>query len=237
MFVFQYIKLKRGITMNDSLYNKTLTCPACKKTIEVTKVKSKACSVSSHDTDFFVIYKGINPMFYDAWVCEFCGYAALSERFEKLGIKDVIKVKEAITAFWKSRKFAGERTVDNALEAYKLALYNLIKTGGAPSDFAKVNIRLAWLYRIKQDEKEIDFLKSALINYTESYNKENFPIGKFDECTCMYMIAELNRRVGNYNEAITWFNKLINSPAARSNKMLLENARDQYHLTKELVMA
>lgn len=223
--------------MDDSLYNKSLTCPACKKTIEVTRVKTKACIVSSHDTDFFVIYKGINPMFYDAWVCEFCGYAALSERFEKLGINDVKKVNAAITAFWKSRKFTGERNVEDALEAYKLALYNLIKIGGAPSDFAKLNIRLAWLYRIKQDEKEMDFLKSALKNYTESYDKEKFPIGKFDECTCMYMIAELNRRVGNYNEAITWFSKLISSPEAKNNKMLLENARDQYHLTKELAIS
>ncbi|KNY25273.1 DUF2225 domain-containing protein [Pseudobacteroides cellulosolvens] len=223
--------------MDDSLYNKTLTCPACKKTIEVTKVKTKACIVSSHDTDFFVIYKGINPMFYDAWVCEFCGYAALSERFEKLGINDAKKVSTAITTFWKSRKFTGERNVDAALEAYKLALYNLIKIGGPPSDFAKLNIRLAWLYRIKQDNKEMDFLKSALKNYTESYDKEKFPIGKFDECTCMYMIAELNRRIGNYNEAITWFSKLISSPEAKNNKMLLENARDQYHLTKELAIS
>jgi uncharacterized protein (DUF2225 family) len=220
--------------MNDALYNKKLTCPACQKTIEVTRVKTKACIVSSYDTDFFVNYAGINPMLYDAWVCEFCGYAALSERFENLGIKDASKVKEAITAFWKSRKFSGERSLDDALQAYKLALYNLQKIGGAPSNFAKLNIRLAWLYRIKESEREIDFLKFALKYYDESYQTEKFPIGKFDECTCMYMLGELNRRIGNYQEAITWFNKLISSPEAKNNKKLLENARDQYHLTKEL---
>jgi len=222
--------------LNDSLYNKTLNCPACKKSIEVTRAKSKACIVSSHDTDFFTIYKGINPMLYDAWVCKFCGYAALSEKFENLGPKDAQKVKEFISAFWKSRDFTGERSIENALEAYKLALYNLIKIGGAPSDFAKVNIRIAWLYRMKQDEREMDFLKSALKYYTESYNTENLPVGKFDEYTCMYMIGELNRRLGNFQEAKFWFNKLINSPGAKNNKMLLEYARDQYHLTKELAV-
>lgn len=222
--------------MNDSIYNKTLTCPACEKTIEVTKVKSKACIISSQDTDLFVVYKDINPMFYDAWVCKFCGYAALSEKFEDLGFNDAKKVKESISAFWKSREFTGERSVEHALEAYKLALYNLIKIEGAPSDFAKVNIRIAWLYRIKQDEKEMNFIKSALRYYTESYNTEKFPVGKLDECTCMYMIAELNRRIGNYQEAKFWFSKLINSPEAKDNKKLLENARNQYHLTKELAV-
>lgn len=223
--------------MDDVLYNKKITCPACKKTLEVTRVKAKACIVSSYDTDYFVNYAGVNPIFYDAWVCEFCGYAALSDRFENLDINGVRKVNEAITAFWKSRKFTGERSIDDALQAYKLALYNLQKIGGAPSDFAKINIRLAWLYRIKKDEKEIDFLKCALKNYNDSYQKETFPIGKFDECTCMYMLGELNRRIGNYNEAITWFSKLISSPEAKNNKMLLENARDQYHLTKELAVS
>ncbi|WP_010244078.1 DUF2225 domain-containing protein [Acetivibrio cellulolyticus] len=219
--------------MDDSLYSKEIVCPVCKKKIEVTKVKSKACVIKSKDTDFCVYYEGINPILYDVWVCEYCGYASQGERFEGLADRDAKKIKENISPFWKSRKFCGERNIENALEAFKLALYNLQKIEAKASDFAKVCIRIAWLYRLSKDERENEFLKHALKFYKEAYQKETFPINKLDECTCMYLIAELNRRVGDIDESIMWFNKLISSPDAKANKVLLETARDQYHLAKE----
>ncbi len=54
-----------------------------------------------------------------------------------------------------------------------------------------------------------------------------------DEFTCMYMIAELNRRLGDYDEAIKWFNRLVSSQDARKNKLIMEMAREQYYITKE----
>ena len=219
--------------MIDSLYNKSVVCPVCQKKIEVTRVKSKNCIVASRDTDFCVYYESVNPIFYDVWVCGNCGYAAQGERFEDISERDVKAIKEGITKRWKSRSFTGERDIDKALEAFKLALYNLSKMDAKPIDFAKVCLRIAWIYRMKKDERETEFLKYALRYYKETYENERFPVGKLDEYTCMYMIAELERRVGNYNDAVVWFNKVISSPEARRNKLLIENARDQYHLTKE----
>lgn len=219
--------------MNDSFYSKELVCPVCTKKIEVTKVKSKACVVLSKDSDFCIYYEGINPILYDVWVCKYCGYAAQGERFEELSHMEANKIKDSISPFWKSRKFNGERNIESALEAFKLALYNLQKMGAKASDLAKVCIRIAWLYRMDKDEREFEFLRHALRFYTDAYEKEKFPIKKFDEFTCMYLIAELNRRIGDIEESITWFNKLISSPAARANKVLIESAREQYHLAKE----
>ncbi|WP_027621275.1 DUF2225 domain-containing protein [Acetivibrio clariflavus] len=219
--------------MNDALYSKELVCPVCKNKIEVTKVKSKACVVSSKDTDFCLYYEGINPILYEAWVCEYCGYAALGERFEELTDKQAQKIKTGISPYWKSRSFNGERNIDLALEAYKLALYNLQKIEAKSSELAKVCIRIAWLYRMKKDEREYDFLKHALRFYLDTYENEKFPVNKLDEYTCMYMIAELYRRTGNVDEAVLWFSRLITSPAAKENKVLVEYAREQYYLAKE----
>ena len=47
------------------------------------------------------------------------------------------------------------------------------------------------------------------------------------------MIAELHRRLGNNEEAIKWFSRLISSPDARRNAKLLECARDQIQLVKD----
>lgn len=219
--------------MSDSLYYKEIICPVCKKKIEVTKVRSKACTIKSKDSDFCLYYEDINPIFYDVWVCEFCGYAAQGERFEELSDVEAKRVMNNITPHWKSRKFSGERTIEIAMEAFKLALYNLQIINAKASDMAKVCIRIAWLYRLNSDEREKEFLKHALRFYTEAYDKEAFPINKLDEYTCIYLIAELNRRVGDLESATTWFNKLISSPGAKANKVLIEMAREQYHLVRE----
>ncbi len=219
--------------MIDSLYNKSLVCPVCQKKIEVTKVKAKDCVVSSRDTDFCVYYEGVNPIFYDVWVCGNCGYAAQGEKFEEISDRDVKAIKEGITRHWKPRDFTGERDIDKALEAFKLALFNLTKMDAKTIDYAKVCLRIAWLYRMKEDKRETEFLRYAVRYYCETFESERFPVGKLDEYTCMYMIGELERRVGNYNDAVVWFNKVISSPEARRNKLLIENAREQYHLTKE----
>lgn len=219
--------------MNESLYNKSLVCPVCSKKIEVTKVKSKECVISSRDTDFCIYYEGINPIFYDSWVCEYCGYASLSDQFENLSHVYAKVININISHNWKPRKFCGERDIDKSIEAYKLALLSLNCIKAKASELAKVCIRIAWLYRLKKDENEMVFLNHALNCYREVYEKENLPVGKLDKATCIYMIAELSRRLEKYEDAVFWFSKVISLAEARSNKVLIDNARDQYHLTKE----
>ena len=65
------------------------------------------------------------------------------------------------------------------------------------------------------------------------YQKERFPLDKLDEMTCMYIIAELFRRVGKLDDSILWFSRIVSSAAARSNPKLIDMARDQYQLAKD----
>jgi len=219
--------------MNINLYEKTIVCPVCSKQFNVTKVKAKGCRVSSRDTDFCVNYEDINPMFYDVWICENCGYASLSDKFDAIGSRDSESIHNNLSPKWNKRSYAGERDIDTAIETFKLLLYNLQLRNAKSNEFAKVCIRIAWLYRLKQDAKELEFIKFALKYYTETYEKERFPADKMDENTCLYMIGELNRRAGNYEEAVKWFSRLISSPDARRNPALIENARDQFQLVKD----
>ncbi|MGI6669361.1 MAG: DUF2225 domain-containing protein [Acetivibrionales bacterium] len=76
-------------------------------------------------------------------------------------------------------------------------------------------------------------MKHALKYYTEAYEKENFPVDKLDESTCVYMIAELHTRTGNYEDAVKWFSRLISSPEARKKPALIEAARDRFQMVKE----
>ena len=218
--------------MNENLYNKKVTCPVCSKEFNVTKVKIKACKVDGRDTDFFIYYKGINPILYDAWVCENCGYAALSDRFPDISSKEAKIIKENITPKWAKRSFEGERDADAALEAFKLVLYNYQLRGVKASEMAKVCMRLAWLYRMKDDPKENDFMKFALNYYVETYEKQNLPADKLDENTCMYMIGELCLRTGKYEDAVKWLSRIVSSRSTKS-KALKEMARDRYQIVKD----
>lgn len=219
--------------MNDLLYNKKVVCPVCNKEIEVTRVKTKACKVLSRDTDMCVHYEDINVLFYDVWVCDNCGYAALQDKFEGLFTRDIKPIKDNISKSWIKRSFAGERDVDKAIEAFKLALLTLKVRNAKNSEFAKVCLRIAWLYRFKESPKEIKYLNFALESYSDAYQHERFPLDKLDEITCMYIIAELFRRVGKFDDAILWFSRIVASPEARSKPNLMDMARDQYQLAKD----
>ncbi len=220
--------------MNNLLYNKKVMCPVCNREIEVTKVKTKGCKVRSRDTDMCVHYEDLNVLFYDVWVCEHCGYAALQDKFEGLFTRDIAAIKSNISQNWVVRSFKGERDADKAIEAFKLALLTLKVRNAKASEVAKVCLRIAWLYRDKNDiKRETEFLNFALNSYNEAYLKERFPLDKLDEYTCMYIIAELFRRVGKLEDAIQWFSRIVSSAEARRNPKLIDMARDQYQLAKD----
>lgn len=219
--------------LNENIYNKEIDCPVCMKKFNVTKVKAKACKVDRRDTDFCVYYETINPLLYDAWVCEHCGYAAQADKFPDIPVKEAGKLKQNLAPKWTKRSFVGERTIDMAIEAFKLILISHNLRSLKSSELAKICLRIAWLYRLKNDPRENEFIKFSLKHYTDTYEKERFPVDKLDENTCMYMIGELNRRAGNNEEAVRWLSRLVSSPDARKNPALIEMARDQFLLVKE----
>jgi len=225
--------------MDSGLYNVTITCPVCSKEIQVTKVKSNACKVVSRDSDFCTHYATVNPLLYDIWVCSHCGYAAQRDKFSDISFKNSKIIREKVTPRWNPRDFSGERDIDTALVAFKLALYELeLLPTSKSSDFARTCMRIAWLYRINDKDsgskdKENEFLNYALQHYVKAYESERFPIGKFDEITCTYIIGELYRRTGNPEESLKWFSKIISSPAGRNNARILELTREQIQLIKE----
>lgn len=220
--------------MNDNLYNKEVVCPVCSEKFLVTKVKSRACKVLKRDSDFCVHYEGINPILYDAWVCENCGYASQADKFFEITPKEADILKSKLMPRWKKRSLNGERDIETALEAFKIVLISHQLRKAKSSEMAKICMRIAWLYRYKgDDEEESKFIGFALKHYTDTFEKEKFPVDKLDEYTCMYIIGELCFRSGRYDEAVKWFSRLIGSEEARQKPALIEAARDQYQLVKE----
>ncbi len=219
--------------MDEGLYNKKLVCPVCSKEFLTTKVKIRAAKVLSRDTDFCLHYEDLNPLLYEVDVCENCGYAALSEKFSDIYDKERETLLKEIAPRWRRRSYAGERSLDTAIEVFKLALYQLQLRKAKSSELAKLCLRLAWLYRFKNDEREKEFLEHALKFYKDAYEKESFPVENLDEYTCAYMIGELSRRLGKKDEAVRWFSILISSREARQKRTLMTLIQDQLQFLRE----
>jgi uncharacterized protein (DUF2225 family) len=59
------------------------------------------------------------------------------------------------------------------------------------------------------------------------------PIGNLDDVSIMYLIGELHRMIGNYEEAVEWFGKAVSNPAIKSKKKIDAMAREQWRLAKD----
>jgi len=80
-------------------------------------------------------------------------------------------------------------------------------------------------------EMELVFLKKALEGLSDAYYTEAFPIYGMDKYSAMYLIGELNRRLGNPEDSLVWFSNVITTPNVKQN--LKELARDMKFLIKE----
>lgn len=221
------------------IYNSTLTCPVCEKKIEVSKVRSRFVKLISQDEDFCPYYEMFNPLLYEAWVCKYCGYAAHSSVFTEVSFNDRKMVLDNIKPKWTSRDFTGERDINKALEAFKIVLYNLQVRGAQLSEFGKICLRIAWMYRYKGEcVDEYKYLKYSYDYYKKSFSQEYLSKGKLDEYTLMYILGELARRLELYDEALQWFGKLVSASVNQKEKSkiqprLIEMIKDQIHITRE----
>jgi len=216
------------------LYNKTVICPVCGNTFTSPTVKASAYRILEKDSDFFIRYSLINPYFYDVWICNSCGYAAIKTDFDSLRYLEIELVKKSISPKWHARTYPDIYNVNIAIERYKLSLLNYTVINAKSSKKAINCLKLAWMYRLidtpQAIEMELKFLNQALAGLSDAYYSEAFPIGGMDKYSVMYLIGELTRRTGHSEDSLIWFSNVITTPNVRLS--LKELARDMKDLIK-----
>lgn len=214
------------------LYDVQVTCPVCESSFKARAVKTSAYRVLKKDSDSFVRYGLVNPYFYEVWICNSCGYSALKSEFNKIRGFQIESVKEKITSKWIGKNYPDIYDINIALQRYKLSLLNAFIMEAKSSKKALNCLRIAWMYRLLEDPiNELTFLKQALEGFNDAFFNEDFPISGLDKFSYMYLIGELNRRVGNDDEALSWFSKVVATPGAPSK--IKDKCRDQRDLIKE----
>lgn len=212
-------------------YEKKLDCLHCKKNFSTTKIRSKFIKVSSSDTDFMPIYspEEVPAMYYNVFVCEHCGFS-FTEDFSKYFAPGIVdQIKNEISDKWVHHDFKGERTIFQAIQAYKLALLcaNFKKEKHVTK--AGLALRLAWLYRsLKNEGQELRFMEIAKQEYVESFSTEDYANTQMSGVRVMYMIAELARRLNDRETATRYFSKVIESQRVGGEAKLVEMAKERW---------
>ncbi|KGR83559.1 MULTISPECIES: DUF2225 domain-containing protein [Lysinibacillus] len=216
-------------------YEKKIQCLNCKKEFPTLKVRSKFIKVDHTETDFQPIYADeVNALYYNVFVCEHCGFS-FTEDFTKYfapGIQDHIRTQ--ITEKWVHHDFKGERTVFQAIQAYKLAfLCGTIKKEKNVA-IAGLTLRLAWLYRsLNNSGQEERFMKLARDYYMESYSTEDYSSTQMSAVRIMYMIAELSRRIGDIENATRFFSRVIEKQSVGGEAKIIDMAKEQWAIIRE----
>jgi len=220
--------------MNSQIfYEQSRTCPICEMKFSVTKVRNSQCPVTKRDTDFCIYYEDVDPYLYNVWVCPYCGYAAPESIFSNISESE----KEIIALALKGKEikvdFSGIRSINIAIASYKLAIYCCELRESKDSILAGLYLKVAWLYRKSSNSKEKDYLHRALDYYQKAYDQEPFPIGNLTELALRYLIGELYRRLGEYKEAIQWFNRVVSDKRSKLESKITNMAREQWHTARE----
>ncbi|MDI6709137.1 MAG: DUF2225 domain-containing protein [Bacillota bacterium] len=211
----------------EELYIKQHLCPCCAATVRSCAVRSRHLRVTRTDPDFYHHYEGPNPLFYEAIVCEACGYAFDETDHEPLNPAARALARKLGAGVLRGG-FGGPRTLEDAVRAYSLVTEYQEAVAARPSMRARTCLKLAWLYRYAGDEPaEREALRAALGHYLAAFEREPTTDAK-QEIRLLYLIGELHRRLGKRAEAVQWFGRVIGHPKKDANPQIVRMARDQW---------
>ncbi|MDF2906001.1 MAG: hypothetical protein K0R34_1322 [Herbinix sp.] len=240
---------KPAFSEEDTIFDKTFTCPVCDKEFKSKMVKSGKVKLLNLDSDLRPVYQYMDPLKYDAIVCPHCGFAALNRFFNYVTNTQAGLIKTNISASFKGLKETGGIfTYDDALARHKLALINSIVKKAKTSERAYTCLKIAWILRGKVEtlpkdapnykkqteemvQEELDFIAKAYVGFDEAFSKETFPMCGMDEITMTLLMAELARKIRKYDEASRWVSKVLISKEA--NERIKQKARDIKDLIKD----
>lgn len=216
------------------LYTIKLTCQHCEKEFETSRVRPSLKKAIRSDSDFCAYYKNENPDYYVVRVCPHCGFTSTEHSTSRLSDQQMKQFKDKIGARWQERDYGGARSWEEALETYKLALLCAQVIGEKERVISSLLHHIAWLYRYRSEQdQEMRFLKFSLESYIRVYELEG--VGA-NNAKLLYLIGELNRRIGSFHEAVRWFSRVINDKSIMDAAMI-RASREQWAVLREQMLA
>jgi len=217
------------LTEVDLIFDKTFTCKVCDQEFKTKMVRTGKAKLLSQDSDLRPRYQTVDSLKYDAVVCPHCGFAALSRFFNYMTDAQAKLIKANISSNFRGLKDAGDIwTYDEAIMRHKLVLVNTVVKRAKASEKAYTCLKLAWLLRGKSETlpadtpdlqnvkaklaaEEKEYIANAYEGFMDAFSKEQFPMCGMDETTMTYLVADLGRQIGKYDEALRMVARVLMS--------------------------
>lgn len=211
----------------NNCFEKSVDCPVCNTQFKTTKIKHRTVKAVHIDSDYCGHFNGINPYYYDITCCPTCGYTATDKEFNSITQSQVQIIQNKFSARWSSQDYTGERDFNIAVLLYKQAYYQGTLINKKQQYLGLLALKLSWLYRQNNDHiLEQKYLEFAHVFLKASYSKESFddtlPLEK-----CAYLIAECARKLGDEEEAISWYSRAFDH-AKHCSPAIARQIRNQW---------
>lgn len=207
---------------------KEFSCPLCANRFRTLKPRQKHITVEKVDEDFCLYYKSVNPLFYEINVCPKCGYSFNTSASSP--VKDDLKkgLAKMLAGMWKKADYCGSRTLDEAVQAFRLAIECQRLMGADDSNMGKLFLKLGWLYRyLNNKEMENQSLDKALSHLSKSFETSTSKDPK-EEINLMFLLGQLHLILGDDRGAVNWFVRITQHPDRKSYPYMVNRARDSW---------
>lgn len=214
----------------EPLFQIKVKCHCCESSFQTSRVRPSLKRAIRSDSDFCSYFKEVNPDFYVVRVCPYCGFASTENFNEHLPDKLRKTFFDQVGSKWQHKDYGGERTEEEAMECYKLSLLSAQITGEKDRVIAGLLHHIAWLFRYKGDiDQENRFLGYALNAYISVFQTERESLSN---ARLMFLIGDLHRRLGNFNDAVKWFGRVIHDRSI-TDAAMIRSSREQWQNIRE----
>ncbi|ADU29645.1 DUF2225 domain-containing protein [Evansella cellulosilytica] len=217
-------------------YDKKISCPLCNHKYTSKKLRSRAIRVEKIENDNFTIYKESqnNPTLYEVYVCPDCGFAFTDQFTTSFSESEVELFRKSVTARWEGLDYGTERSYQDAVNTYKLALLSSNITNQPAIVIAGICLRLSWVLRYKEEQEEENrFLKNAIQKYELSYENGDFKSTKMSEVKLLFLMGAISRRLGLLDKAVVYLSKIIEHKDRHLEPTIVEKAREEWYAARK----
>ncbi len=225
------------------LLEKAVRCQSCEKVFKTKVIKSGRLRRMEPDADLRPRHQYIDTLKYGITACPYCGYAAMTGNFELLTNAQAKLIKETISSRFKSTTELEPEyySYDQAMERYKLALFNTIVKKGKVSERAFLCLKMSWLLRGKCDElpretqeekstfekckkEELELYEQAYDGFLMATSTEMYPMCGMEQSTVDFLIAYMAFSLEKLDVASRFVSGLLTSQGA--NRKMKDKALD-----------
>lgn len=209
----------------------TLICPICGKETKQPVLRRNTIKLISQNYDLGSTYQDVEPLLYNAMICNECGYANLIQLFEKPTEKKYA-YDNLHKGIWKPIEIKEENTIENSIYLHKLVLLN--KSTIEKQLYGEIGItclKLYYLNKLRNNYSEmIRFRKLTLDSLIKGYETEDFPFVKsYNSSTVCYLIGVFSYYEGNIEDSKNWISKvIINKETPPNLKEKARNFKEEY---------